>query len=112
MPPSPTQATRKSGREIRLTEKASGVLPKKPRVKPKGAPPPQSKAQRPEGAERRVLEMADSAREPSPVNTPDHGAEGDNAMTPDPLAQHSGEHEANLERENHELRRWLIYLIY
>jgi hypothetical protein len=112
MPPSPTQTTRKSGREIRLTEKAVGGLSKKPRVKPKGALPPRSKAQRSEGAERRVLDMADSDREPPPVNTPDHGAERNNAMTPDPLAQHSGEHEANLERENYELRRWLIYLIY
>jgi hypothetical protein len=101
--PTPPETMRKSNRTIRLTEKMKGVVATS---KPKAA----AKAQKPKTTKKPVLDKMDGNRgnaEIEHLERGDHGAKG-NSAPPETLAPHSGGREADLERENDELKRWLI----
>jgi hypothetical protein len=103
MSPVPTEAMRKSNRKIRPTEKMMEVLAAS---KPKAA----VKAQKPKATRKHVLGKKDSNRGNAGIEhlkRRDHGAKGNSALDETPAPQPS-RREVHLERENDELKRWLI----
>jgi hypothetical protein len=93
---------RKSNRKIRPTEKMMEVLATS---KPKAA----TKAKKPKTKKQVLGEMGSNMgnAEIEHFKHGDHGAKGNSAL-PGTLAPQQGGREADLERENDELRRWLI----
>ena len=102
MSPAPAEVMRKSNRKIRLTEKMMGVLATS---KPKVA----TKAKKPK-TKKQVLDNIDSNTGNAEIEHFKHGGHRakEYSTLPGTLAPQQGGREADLERQNDELRRWLI----
>lgn len=102
MSPAPTEVMRKSNRKVRLTEKMMRVLATS---KPKAA----AKAKKPK-TKKQILGEMDSNMENAEIEYfkhGDHSAKGNNTL-PKTHAPQQGGREVDLQRENDELKRWLI----
>jgi len=117
MTPAPIQASRKSRRKIQPTERVMAGLRPNPTAKPKATRPPpkatKSEATKSKATGKEDLGTADSNRgnaEEQSAKGPQrryHGAKENSPMVLEPFTPHSGGREADLERENDELKRWL-----